>query len=407
MGVKAFIESVMSKPWVQHIVAAVNRYLARLGPQFAAAVTYFSILSMVPVLMFGISALGYTLTVLRPDLLEPVMQSIRDLVGSTEADDTVGQAVDNVLGEWRSFSVFAILIAAYTGSKWVGNLKRAFRVMWRDKFSQASERRNFFLEQLENLVIFIGLLLCVVVAIGMTVAGTQLSEQIIGWLGLEHVPGISWMLRGVTIVLTFVAGWLLFAFVFFTLPGETTSVRSFLIGTTVGGLIVMVIQQLAGLLFSAFSGNAAASIFGPIIVLMLVFNTLATLILLIAAWVGTSHIYVAELERGERNKARGVTMDIEDEEPQPVALAATRERVEVDKQRQKARIARLAATRRYDSLRTAHFDPTTIAEPDENVMVNQKVAATGMKVASRLGYGLGAATGVGLGALVAGLFRRR
>ena len=280
---KALIASLVNKPWAQHILAAVNRYTSRLGPLFAAAVTYFSILSMVPVLMFGISALGYTLNVLRPDLLEPVMQAIRDAVGSGEAGDTVGEAVDTVLSQWRSFTVLAILTAAYTGSKWVGNLKRALRVMWRDKFSQASEKRNFVLELLENLVIFLGLLICVVVAIGLTVVGTQLSEQIIGWLGLDHVTGISLILRGITIALTFLAGWLLFAFIFFTLPGETTSVRSFMIGTTVGGLIIMLIQQLAGVLFSAFSGNAAATIFGPIIVLMLVFNTLATLILLIAA----------------------------------------------------------------------------------------------------------------------------
>lgn len=404
---KALIDSLVNKPWAQHILAAVNRYTSRLGPLFAAAVTYFSILSMVPVLMFGISALGYTLNVLRPDLLEPVMQAIRDAVGSGEAGDTVGEAVDTVLSQWRSFTVLAILTAAYTGSKWVGNLKRALRVMWRDKFSQASEKRNFVLELLENLVIFLGLLICVVVAIGLTVVGTQLSEEIISWLGLDHVTGISLILRGITIALTFLAGWLLFAFIFFTLPGETTSVRSFMIGTTVGGLIIMLIQQLAGVLFSAFSGNAAATIFGPIIVLMLVFNTLATLILLIAAWVGTSEVYVQELERSARNKARGVTMDVEDEEPEPVALAATRERVEVDKQKQRARITRMAATRTPESLRTANFDPASVTDPDENVMVNQKVAATGMKVASRFGYGVGAATGIGIGALLAAMIKRR
>lgn len=397
----------MNKPWVQHILAALNRYTSRLGPQFAAAVTYFSILSMVPVLMFSVSALGFTLTVLRPDLLDSVMQSIRDAAGSGDAGDTIGQAVDDVLRQWRSFTTIAILTALYTGSGWVGNLKRAFRVMWRDKFSQASEKRNFVLELLENIIIFIGLLICVVVAIGLTVAGTQLSEQIISWLGLEHIPGISLILRGITILMTFLAGWLLFAFVFFTLPGETTSLRSFLMGTAMGGLIVMLIQQLAGLLFGAFSGNAAAQIFGPIIVLMLVFNTLASLILLIAAWVGTSGTYAAELERSKRNKANGITMDVEDDEPEPVALAATREQVEMDKQKQRARIARMAATRSNDSLRATNFDPASVAEPDENVMVNQKVAATGMKVASRFGYGLGAATGIGLGALVASLFRRR
>lgn len=45
--------------------ADAGRFTARLGNQFAAAMSYFSVLSLVPILMFGFSMLGLTLTVLR------------------------------------------------------------------------------------------------------------------------------------------------------------------------------------------------------------------------------------------------------------------------------------------------------------------------------------------------------
>ena len=57
-----------------------------------------------------------------------------------------------------------------------------------------------------------------------------------------------------------------------------------------GSIALVALQYLASFLISAFRGNAAAAIFGPVIVLMLFFNIFAQLILFIAAWIATSNI---------------------------------------------------------------------------------------------------------------------
>ena len=57
------------KPFVAHLLRAVERFNVRGGIQLAAAVTYFSVLALVPILMLAFSALGLTLTVLRPEAL--------------------------------------------------------------------------------------------------------------------------------------------------------------------------------------------------------------------------------------------------------------------------------------------------------------------------------------------------
>ena len=80
---KDWIEKVMKHSVVAHAMAAINRYNKRLGPQFAAAVTYFSVLSMVPILMFAFSMLGLTLTVLRPDLMDQVKDVIDAQIGTS------------------------------------------------------------------------------------------------------------------------------------------------------------------------------------------------------------------------------------------------------------------------------------------------------------------------------------
>ena len=60
------------------------------------------------------------------------------------------------------------------------------------------------------------------------------------------------------------------------------------IAALIGSLALAVLQWLAGALIGVFSGNVAASLFGPVIVAMLFMNLFATLILYLAAWLATS-----------------------------------------------------------------------------------------------------------------------
>ena len=102
----------------------------------------------------------------------------------------------------------------------------------------------------------------------------------------------------------------------------------------------------------AFQGNLAASVFGPVIVLMLFFNIFAQLTLFVAAWIATA-----------QHQAVPVPPD-EDRSP-----------------------------------------PTT-PEPPEQVdeapnVVPEAVAVRSVRVGMGAGYVTGAATGVGLGAALA------
>ena len=46
---------------IKHLIRAITRYGDRLGSQFAGAMTYFSFLSLVPILMVGFSIGGIVL----------------------------------------------------------------------------------------------------------------------------------------------------------------------------------------------------------------------------------------------------------------------------------------------------------------------------------------------------------
>ena len=67
---------------------------------------------------------------------------------------------------------------------------------------------------------------------------------------------------------------------------------------------------VASFLISAFRGNPAAAIFGPVIVLMLFFNIFAQLVLFIAAWIATAEHEAVPVPAEEevRHRARAGTL---------------------------------------------------------------------------------------------------
>src|SRR5690606_36869496 len=67
---KEWIERLEQRPGVEHLLRAGERYTSRLGDRFCAAITYSSVLALVPILVFAFSITGFVLTVSRPDLLQ-------------------------------------------------------------------------------------------------------------------------------------------------------------------------------------------------------------------------------------------------------------------------------------------------------------------------------------------------
>ena len=366
---KATLDKILAWPPIAHLLAANTRFNTRLGPQFAAAITYFSVLSLVPIVMFAFSMLGMTLTVLRPDLLEQVQAQILDMLGDGPGE-SVSTIVKNALSNWRGIGIIAILTAGYSGSGWAGNLKKAVRMLWRRVPLDEERKVNPVLDIAQNIAIFIGLLITLALGIVVAQAGSSASSLVVNWLGLQDIPGIGLLIRLATVLLTFVASWLLMAFLFGTLPDERVPMKSWLAGVTFGAVLITILQQLAGTLMGVFSGNAAASVFGPVIIMMLLLNLLFTVVLLMAAWISTSD-------------DDGLT-------------------------EAKSRATEVAAMRSAEA--RAGFVPNP---PDEPAMVRQDVADRGVRAGIGVGYGVGTATGVGIGAVltaivafIAGLLKR-
>jgi membrane protein len=354
VAVPESVERLQQRPWIAHIIRAVERYLNRLGSQFAAATAYFSVLAVVPVLMVAFSVTGLVLTVLQPGLLDNVIKAVEKALSDAEpaTQANVVNLVNTALSSFWTIGIIGLVIALYTGAKWMGHLKNAVRTQWRPGFDLRPQKINIVSKTLGNLLLLVGLLVGMAVMFGLTTLSTSLANAIVGWLGLSDQPWIAPLLRLSSVVISIGAGWLIFMYLYTVLPETREPWSVVRRGALLGSIALVALQFVAGYLISAFRGNAAALIFGPVIVVMLFFNIFAQLVLIIAAWIATAN---------------------HDAVPVPPE----------------------------EQLTTAPIQEPHEQQAEPPPVVPEAVAVKSVRVGMGAGYVTGAATGVGLGAALA------
>ena len=286
----AFLDKLKAKPWVAHLIRTAERFTNRLGSQFAAAITYFSVLAMVPLLLLAFSILGFVLTVLYPEVIDEVTVAVTDALGGVdpETQANLSALITEYLQNWRGVGIVALVAALYSGAGWMGNLKNAVRAQWRPDFDLQEAQGNIVKKTVVNLVLLLGLIVLIAITFALASVSTALTGTVLDALGLTHIGWLRPVLHFVPIIFSIGAGWLLFMYLFSVLPEDREPWPIVRRGALMGAVGLAVLQYAAGLLIAAFQNNKAAQLFGPVIVLMLFLNIFAQLILFIAAWIATA-----------------------------------------------------------------------------------------------------------------------
>ena len=359
--VQTRVERFLQIAWIAHIQRAIQRYNGRFGFQFGAGVAYFSVLAVVPVVMVAFSIVGFFIVELRPDLITTVSQLV--VAQFRNADDDVVQQIEDfivsTLQNYTAIGIVGLVTGLYSAAAWMGHLRNAIDAQWRTDFDAQRDLQFYPIKVAINLVRMAGLLVAIAVTFGLAAVSTTFAQNVASWLGLADTWLTSVMLQVLAPVLSLFAGWLTFCYIYVVIPRQRESWRIIMIASLLGAVGLAVLQYGGSLLIRAFNGNQAVAIFGPVIVVMLFFNLFAQLILILAAWIATW------------------------DEP---AFQPTDEGV----------------------VRFALPPPTPA--PVEHPMVPQETAVRTVRIGLGAGWVTGAATGLGVGAVLAGiaaLFRRR
>ena len=161
-----------ARAWREVIVVVTTVFSHELT-QLAAALTYYTVLSLLPALIVVVSLLG--LVGLSADTAHELLDTVGEL-GAPWAADFVSSVLDSVLTSQSSGIVLVVsLIAAlWAASAYVGSFMVAS-----DRIYEITQRRPFW----KSLPLRIGLALALLVLISATAAGIALVGPFGRWVG--------------------------------------------------------------------------------------------------------------------------------------------------------------------------------------------------------------------------------
>ncbi|MCT2586117.1 inner membrane protein YhjD [Actinophytocola sp. S1-96] len=270
------------RPWLDHLVRAKDAFTERYGNHYAAAITYFSVLSLFPLLMIAFAVAGFVLAG-NAALLDEMKTGITEAAPSG-LGSTINEVVDTSIEERNTIGVLGLLAALYSGLGWMSNLRDALTAQWGQEYQQ----RPFLKKTVSDLLSLLGLGLALAVSFGLTAAGTGLGDLLLGWVGLNDDAWAQFLLTVATIVLSLVANWVVFLWVISRLPRERVSVRSAVRGAAAAAVGFEILKQVFTIYLGSVMDSPAGSVFGPIIGLLVFANLVSRFLLFITAWTATA-----------------------------------------------------------------------------------------------------------------------
>ena len=272
--------------WLDHLIRAGNRYKANHGDHYAAAITYFSVLALLPLLMIGFSVVGFVLFK-QPELIADLKDKVTE-AAPAGVGTALGPVVDQAVEQRTAVGIIGLAGAAYTGLGWMNNLREALTAQW----EQVHGGGSFVRTKAADALALLGLGLALVVSIGVTAAGTGFTTQVARWLGLADYWWAKALLVVVAVLLATAGNWLVFLWTIARLPREPVTLRSAARAAVFGAVGFEILKQAATLYLGSLSGPAGA-VFGPVAGLLVFAFLVSRFLLFVTAWAATA----AENER--------------------------------------------------------------------------------------------------------------
>src|SRR4051794_1704757 len=147
------------------------------GNLYAGAITYFSFLALFPLLLLGVSIVGFVLSG-HPDTMQTLFDKITTNVPGS-VGKTLRDSIRSAIDSRTSIGIVGLAGVLLTGLGWIGNLRRAIDAIW----ARPPAQRPFVKEKIGNLFILAGLGVGLLISLALTAAWTAATHEVLRWLG--------------------------------------------------------------------------------------------------------------------------------------------------------------------------------------------------------------------------------
>jgi membrane protein len=249
--------------------------------QRAAALTYFSLLSLFPALLVGVAVLG---VFGQQGLVSDAADYLKTAGAPSATVDAVTSALKSAQSQ-RGTAVTALVIglltALYGASGAFGAVGSALNQVWR-----VEEGRGFVKHKLHNLLWTVVLLVLALITTVLLFLGGGIADDALGKIGLGHTAATIWQIARWPAAL--LSAQLIYAIVYYAAPNVEIRRWQYITPGAVFGVLAWILASLAFFLYvSKFSSYSATYGAFAAVVILLVWLYLTSSILLFGAELNT------------------------------------------------------------------------------------------------------------------------
>lgn len=269
--------------WLDDLLRAGESYSEQHGDHYAAAITFFSVLSLVPMLMIIFAAAGFVLAG-NPELLHH-LQDQMTTAAPAGLGPTLNQVIDGAIASRRGVGIVGLLGALYSGLGWMSNLREALTAQWgATSGDQAPESGNFLRTKVVDLLALLGLGSALVLSFAVTGVGTAFATAVLRAVGLAQIPGARLVLTALAVAGSITGMWLVFLWVIARLPRQPVPLRKAIRAAWVGAIGFEILKQVFAVYLDSVTASPTGKLFGPVIGLMVFAYFVSRFLLLLTAW---------------------------------------------------------------------------------------------------------------------------
>lgn len=279
----SFLERMRARyPWLDHVIRAATRYTERNGDHYAAAITYFSVLSLVPLIMIAFAVAGYVLF-FNPGLLGEVQASVAaNLPGGV--GDIINPIIQTAIDDRNAVGIFGLLGALYSGIGWMSNLREALSEQWAQvPTTPAMPKRMLF-----DLLTLGGLGLALVGSFAITGFASGFTTDVLNIWGFGDQVWAQVLLAVLGVVLGLTANWLIFLWVIARLPREHATLRSAAKAALLGAVGFEILKQIMTFYLGTVTNSPSGAVFGSFLGLLVFVFFVSRFVLFVTAWAATA-----------------------------------------------------------------------------------------------------------------------
>ena len=267
--------------WLAHLSRAAVRYVEQRGNHFAAAITFFSILTAVPLLMIAFAVAGYVLS-FNPELLTELENSIARSVpeGLSHA---VTPIIETAIDQRNAVAGFGLVAALYSGIWWMSNVREAVSAQWAlPPPNPAALQRLLF-----DLAALVGLGVALTTSFAVTVIGTGLADAVLGLIGAPDDGWARTLFRAVGVLLSLATDWLVFLWAITRLPRTDVPMPGAARAALLGAVGLEGLKQGMAIYLATVTESPSGAVFGSLLGLLLFAYLVARFVLFVTAWAAT------------------------------------------------------------------------------------------------------------------------